>query len=43
MKTKSSKSRSFDWKPIIQLVGILIKLLFKVQKEYRKKSQTAQD
>ena len=43
MKTKSSKSRSFDWKPIIQLIGILIKLLFKVQKDYRKKSQNAQD
>ena len=43
MKTKSSKSRSFDWKPIIQLIGILIKFLFKVQKDYRKKSQTALD
>lgn len=38
-----SNSKSFDWKPLLQLIGILIKLLFKVQKDYRKKSQTAQD
>ena len=40
---KRSNSKSFDWKPLLQLIGILIKLLFKVQKDYRKKSQTAQD
>ena len=40
---KRSNSKSFDWKPLLQLIGILIKLLFKVQKKYRKKSQTAQD
>ena len=43
MKKTSSKSRSVDWKIIIQIIGILIKLLIKAQKEYRKKSQTAQD
>ena len=41
--TNTNRKRSFDWKPIIQLIGILIKFLFKVQKEYRKKSQNAQD
>lgn len=40
---KRSNSKSFDWKSLLQLIGILIKLLFKVQKDYRKKSQTAQD
>jgi hypothetical protein len=40
---KKSNSKSFDWKALIQLIGILIKFLFKVQKEYKKKSQTAQD
>ena len=43
MKKKNFTSKSFDWKPIIQLIGILIKFLFKVQKDYRKKSQTALD
>jgi len=38
MKSMSkSKSKSFDWKALIQLIGILIKFLFRVQKEYKKK------
>ena len=40
---KKSNSKSFDWRTLIRLIGILIKLLFRVQKEYKKKSQTAQD
>ena len=40
---KTNRKQTFDWKPIIQLIGILIKFLFKVQKDYRKKSQTALD
>ena len=43
MKKTSSKSKSVDWKAIIELIGIFIKFLFQVQKKYRKQSQTAQD
>jgi hypothetical protein len=42
-KMSKSNSKSFDWKALIRLIGILIKFLFKVQKEYKKKSQNAQD
>ena len=42
-KMSKSNSKSFDWRTLIRLIGILIKLLFRVQKEYKKKSQTAQD
>ena len=37
MKKTNSKSKSFDWKALIRLIGILIKFLFKVQKEYKQK------
>ena len=43
MKTKSSKSKSVDWKVIAQILGLLIKFLFKAIRTYKKKSQTAQD
>ena len=37
MQKTNSKSKSFDWKTLIRLIGILINFLFKVQKEYKKK------
>ena len=43
MKKTSSKSKSVDWKVIAQILGILIKLLFKTIKMFKKQSQNAQD
>ena len=43
MKTKSSKSKSVDWKVIAQILGLLIRFVIKAIKTYKKKSQNAQD
>ena len=43
MKTNSYKSKSVDWKIIAQILGLLIKFLFKAIRTYKKKSQNAQD
>ena len=43
MKMKASKSKSVDWKVIAQILGILIRLLLKAIKMFKKQSQTAQD
>ena len=43
MKKKNSTSKSVDWKVIVQVLGIVIKLIFKAIKDYKKKSQTALD
>jgi len=40
---KNFKSKSVNWAVIAQILGILVKLIFKAIKDAKRKSQTAQD
>ena len=41
---KRSNSQSFDWTALIKLIGLLIKFLFEVRRDYKnQQSQNAQD